>query len=52
MKKNKTYKISRLRAIEIASNHNRVSIDTASRYTTTELNEVLKHLKIKAIIIN
>ena len=52
MKKNKTYKISRLRAIEIASNHNGVTFDTASKYTTTELNEVLKNLKIKAIIVD
>lgn len=39
----KTYYISRDRAIQIASNHNGVSIETAQRYTDSELKEVLLH---------
>ena len=46
----KTFKISRTRAIEIAMNHNCVSKEIAENYTDVELKEVLKHLKIKAII--
>ena len=44
----KTPKVSRERAIQIAANHNRVSIDTAQRYTDSELKEVLRALKLKA----
>lgn len=47
----KTYKISKSRAIEIAMNHNCVSKEIAEKYTITELKEILKHLKIKAIIL-
>ncbi len=49
--KNKTYKISKERAIKIAADHNCVSIEVAKTYTNTELKEVLKALKIKAIIV-
>lgn len=49
--KTKVYKISKKRAIEIASNHNCVSVEVASKYTDCELKEVLKHLKIKATIV-
>lgn len=49
--KKKTYRIRKERAIEIAAAHNCVSIEVASRYTTSELNEVLKHLGIKAQIV-
>jgi hypothetical protein len=49
--KTKTYKISKERAIEIAMNHNQVSKEIAENYTTSELKEVLKALKIKATII-
>ena len=44
----KTPKVSRERAIQIAANHNRVSIEVAQRYTDTELKEVLRQLKVKA----
>jgi hypothetical protein len=47
----KVYKISRNRAVEIAANHNCVSLEIAQRYTNSELHEVLRHLKIKAVII-
>jgi hypothetical protein len=50
--KNKTYKITKERAIEIAMNHNCVSKEVAEQYTLTELKEVLQQLKIKAIISN
>ena len=46
----KNYNITLKRAIEIAANHNCVTVETASAYTITELKEVLKHLKIKAKI--
>ena len=46
--KTKIYKVSRERAIEIASNHNCVPIDVAKSYTDSELREVLRHLKLKA----
>ena len=39
----KTTLVSRERAIQIASNHNGVSIEVASRYTDSELKEVLLH---------
>ena len=40
--------VSRKRAIEIASNHNCVSLEIAQSYTDSELKEVLKQLNIKA----
>lgn len=40
----KTYKVSRQKAIQLAMNHNSVSYDVASRYTDSELKEVLQHL--------
>ncbi len=49
--KTKTYKITRERAVEIACNNNCVSKETADKYTTAELKEVLRQLKIKATII-
>ncbi len=49
--KTKTYKISRNRAVEIAANHNCVSKEIAQSYTDSELKEVLRHLKIKAVIV-
>lgn len=49
--KTKTYKITRAKAVEIAANHNCVSMEIAERYTLTELKEVLTHLRIKAVII-
>ncbi|MBD5131909.1 MAG: hypothetical protein HDT28_04875 [Clostridiales bacterium] len=39
----KTHLVSRERAIQIASNHNGVSIEVASRYSDSELKEVLLH---------
>jgi hypothetical protein len=42
--------ISRLRAVQIACNHNCISIDVAEQYTISELQEVLKQLKINANI--
>ena len=41
-------KVSRERAIVIASNHNCVSIEIARNYTDSELKEVLRALKLKA----
>jgi len=41
-------KVGRQRAIEIAMNHNNVSRTVAENYTTSELKEVLKQLKISA----
>jgi len=46
--RNKIYKVSKERAIEIASNHNCVSLDVAKNYTDSELKEVLRQLKLKA----
>lgn len=40
----KVYKVSRTKAIQLAMNHNNVSYEIASRYTDSELKEVLKHL--------
>jgi hypothetical protein len=42
-----TPKVSRERAIQIASNHNCVSMEMARNYTDSELKEVLKQLKLK-----
>lgn len=44
----KVYKVSRERAITIAANHNCVSKEIASKYTNSELKEVLRALKLKA----
>lgn len=43
-----TPKVSRQRAIEIAMNHNCVSMEIAEQYTDSELKEVLRQLKLKA----
>lgn len=53
MKRIKTTKlVTRERAVEIAAQHNGVSIETAQRYTDSELQEVLRqvapsHLTLK-----
>jgi len=44
--------ITKARAVHIAVCHNNVSKEVAEKYTNAELQEVLKHLKIKAIIKN
>lgn len=44
----KIYKVSREKAIQIAANHNCVSKEIASKYTDSELKEVLRQLKLKA----
>ena len=46
--KNKIYKISSERAIQIAMNHNCISREIAERYTDSELKEVLRQLRLKA----
>ena len=46
--KAKIYKVSREKAIEIASKHNRVSKEIAAKYTNSELKEVLRHLNLQA----
>lgn len=46
-----TIKISEARAREIAMNHNCVSKEIADNYTLSEVHEVLRQLKIKAVII-
>lgn len=43
----KTIKVSRERAIIIASNHNNISLEKAKSYTDSELREVLRHLNLK-----
>ena len=43
----KIYKVSRERAITIATNHNCVSKETAAKYTDSELKEVLRQLRLK-----
>ena len=40
---NKTIKVSKEKAIEIAINHNCVTRDIAEKYTLSELREVVKH---------
>lgn len=45
--KRNTPRISRERAIQIASNHNCVSKEVAQKYTDGELKEVLRQLKLK-----
>ena len=44
----KSPSVSRKRAIEIACNHNCVSLEIAQSYTDSELKEVYKQLNIKA----
>jgi len=46
--KTKAYKVSKEKAIQIASNHNCVSKEIARNYTDTELKEILNQLKLKA----
>lgn len=46
--KRTTPKVPRERAIQIASNHNCVSMEIARNYTDSELREVLRVLKLKA----
>lgn len=46
--KTKIYKVSKERAIQIACNHNCVSLEVAQNYTDSELKEVLRQLKLKA----
>jgi hypothetical protein len=43
----KTFKVSRERAIIIASNHNNIPLEKAKSYTDSELREVLRHLNLK-----
>jgi hypothetical protein len=42
------FKITREKAIELAMHHNCVSREVAERYTTSELKEVLRQLRLKA----
>ena len=44
----KVYKVSKEAAIQIAMNHNGISREIASKYTDSELREVLRHLKMNA----
>lgn len=47
--KTKIYKVyTRELAVRIAANHNCVSIETAKKYTDSELKEVLRQLNLKA----
>lgn len=43
----KTIKVSREKAIIIASNHNNIPLEKAKTYTDSELKEVLRHLNLK-----
>lgn len=47
MKQRKPIKVSKERAIIIASNHNNIPIQKAKAYTDSELREVLRHLNLK-----
>lgn len=47
MKTMKTIKVSREKAIIIASNHNNIPLEKAKTYTDSELREVLRHLNLK-----
>lgn len=40
-------KVSKDRAIQIAANHNCVSLEVAKKYTDSELKEILRQLKLK-----
>lgn len=46
MKQRKSIKVSKEKAIIIASNHN-IPIQKAKEYTDSELREVLRHLNLK-----
>lgn len=46
--KRKIYKVSKERAIRIASDYNGVMLDIAKNYTDSELREVLRQLNLKA----
>lgn len=46
--KTKVYKVSKERAIQLASNHNCVPVEVAQNYTDSELREVLRQLKLRA----
>lgn len=46
MKQRKSIKVSKEKAIIIASNHN-IPIQKAKAYTDSELREVLRHLNLK-----
>lgn len=46
--KSKVYKVSKERAIQIASDHNCVPLKVAQCYTDGELREVLRQLKLRA----
>lgn len=46
--KTKVCKVSKEKAVEIASNHNCVSMEVARNYTDSELREVLRQLKLRA----
>lgn len=46
--KTKICKVSKTQAIQIACNHNCVSLEIAMNYTDSELREILRHLKLKA----
>lgn len=43
----KSIKVSKEKAIIIASNHNNIPIEKAKEYTDSELREVLRHLNLK-----
>lgn len=45
--KQRTYKMTREKAIQIAMNHNCVSKEIAEKYTDSELKEILRQLKLK-----
>ena len=47
MKQRKLIKVSKEKAIIIASNHNNIPIQKAKAYTDSELREVLRHLNLK-----
>ena len=47
MKQRKSIKVSKEKAIIIASNHNNIPIQKSKAYTDSELREVLRHLNLK-----
>lgn len=51
MKQRKSIKVSKEKAIIIASNHNNIPIQKAKEYTDSELREVLRHLNLKTRIL-
>jgi hypothetical protein len=46
--KKRNFKVSKAKAIQIAADHNAVSLEVAKTYTDSELREVLRQLKLKA----